>query len=659
MVKKKKRAPKKFKESGRSIISDEIEIPNHSGMLDAGEVHRTPTDDLDPVNKKYVDEQTTPVEFSATSINLVAGTLDSGNVASIQEKNDADIYHIDEVAATPGFDIRVTFANVTHFNSVKTQQRYVGSKTHDVCIELYNVSTTNWDEIATIGNQQVQTLLDIGDIIDTDYVDGSGNVIVRYVHNTGGNASHEILIDYCSIWASKGGSTTPQLWEQGDSGTQLVTAREIDMQDQDIINIKNVIVNDTGSISTAVFAIGDTDTGFSHETGNFAFIVNTNIRILVDSSGNVKIVGGELDMNTHKIINVVDPSENQHAATKKYVDDAFIPTTQQQLEQGIAIIYLEANASITHQDYSTMFLDKFSDADGYDDTVDVGNTTAIFGSLVYANGSDATEIDYFNRANNATVGNGWTETESGNHSCSIDTNKLKILRGGGAGTSYCEKDITADSEYEIAVQGNNTGDSTWEIYFKNKDTGNNIVKFLLSGTNTIHYDIGAGIVDLGITPVLNVDNVIGLKNISYVAHTFDIWIDDVEKVTGIAFDNNEDITRIRCRCGRNSTAGKFDDISQGGAITPANKIVQTDAATVTTAQTHHQLFCNNAVAGSGTVTYDISFDNGSNYDTGQALNTKNTRSAATGTQMILKLNLNGTGAGNTAEASDYAIMLWY
>ena len=29
-----------------------------------------------------------------------------------------------------------------------------------------------------------------------------------------------------------------------------------------------------------------------------------------------------LDMNTHKIVNVVDPTANQEAATKKYVDDA-------------------------------------------------------------------------------------------------------------------------------------------------------------------------------------------------------------------------------------------------------------------------------------------------------------------------------------------------
>ena len=55
MAKKKQRVSKKFIPQA-SIVSDEIYMPNHSGMLDAGKVHRTPTDKIDPVNKKYVDD---------------------------------------------------------------------------------------------------------------------------------------------------------------------------------------------------------------------------------------------------------------------------------------------------------------------------------------------------------------------------------------------------------------------------------------------------------------------------------------------------------------------------------------------------------------------------------------------------------------------------
>jgi len=95
------------------------------------------------------------------------------------------------------------------------------------------------------------------------------------------------------------------------------------------------------------------------------------------------------------------------------------------------------------------------------------------------------------------------------------------------------------------------------------------------------------------------------------------------------------------------------------SITPSDLIVQTNAITVTTAQISHQLYCHNVIAGTGTITYDISFDNGSTWDTAQALNTKNPRGSTTGTQMILKINLSGVGIGNSATADDYGIMLFY
>ena len=52
-----KKRPQRRKQKPQSVVSDDIFIPNHSGMLDAGKVHRTPTDNLDPVNKAYVDTE--------------------------------------------------------------------------------------------------------------------------------------------------------------------------------------------------------------------------------------------------------------------------------------------------------------------------------------------------------------------------------------------------------------------------------------------------------------------------------------------------------------------------------------------------------------------------------------------------------------------------
>ena len=93
-------------------------------------------------------------------------------------------------------------------------------------------------------------------------------------------------------------------------------------------------------------------------------------------------------------------------------------------------------------------------------------------------------------------------------------------------------------------------------------------------------------------------------------------------------------------------------------LTPANAIIQTNAETITANPVAHQVYCHNTLAGTGTITYDISFDDGSTWVTDQELSTYNS-SVHAGTEMILKINLNGIGTGNTSAASDYSIMLFY
>lgn len=89
----------------------------------------------------------------------------------------------------------------------------------------------------------------------------------------------------------------------------------------------------------------------------------------------------------------------------------------------------------------------------------------------------------------------------------------------------------------------------------------------------------------------------------------------------------------------------------------SDSLVQTNAQSITADPTAHQLYCHNSLEGSGSITYDISFDGGSTWITDQEINTKNT-SVHDGSSMIIKINLNGVGAGNTSEIKDYAIMLY-
>jgi len=91
---------------------------------------------------------------------------------------------------------------------------------------------------------------------------------------------------------------------------------------------------------------------------------------------------------------------------------------------------------------------------------------------------------------------------------------------------------------------------------------------------------------------------------------------------------------------------------------PTKKIVQMDMRTIAANPVACRIYCHYSLAGTSSLTYDISFDNGTTWVTDQSLNIKNT-SVHDGTQMILRLNLNGEGTGNRATVSDYSMMLYY
>jgi hypothetical protein len=78
-------------------------------------------------------------------------------------------------------------------------------------------------------------------------------------------------------------------------------AGDIDIDENDIVSGGQVRV-EVGALQTALY---------SH-TGVYKFGVSDSAGLLADDT---------LDMQTNKIVDVVDPTSNQEAATKKYVDD--------------------------------------------------------------------------------------------------------------------------------------------------------------------------------------------------------------------------------------------------------------------------------------------------------------------------------------------------
>lgn len=134
--------------------------------------------------------------YVPSSITLVAGTLSSGDISSIITAQDGNEYHLDEVAATPGFDVRFNFTGITSMRGLIARIYYNGLASHEVVLDLYNYVKADYDTWLQI---ETSTGFNYYHIIlpnPTDYFDGSGNAIARLIHTSNGNNAHDIHIDY-------------------------------------------------------------------------------------------------------------------------------------------------------------------------------------------------------------------------------------------------------------------------------------------------------------------------------------------------------------------------------------------------------------------------------------------------------------------------------
>ena len=133
----------------------------------------------------------------ANSISTVTGTLNSGSVTSTQNYRDSDTYDVQEVAASPGLDIQIIFAGVEAFKKIINYLKYDGTGT--LTISLWNFSTAGWDTVHSFTLSEAWEVIEIPVPDTDDYVDGSGEVRVRYYRATTGSAANNLEIDLCVL----------------------------------------------------------------------------------------------------------------------------------------------------------------------------------------------------------------------------------------------------------------------------------------------------------------------------------------------------------------------------------------------------------------------------------------------------------------------------
>lgn len=143
----------------------------------------------------------------ANNVSIQVGTLDSGNIVSVQEI-DGNSLNISEVTGTPGYDVRFNFTNLTSKpRRIEFVGRYDGSPAHTVDILIYNFSSNTYVHINTVSGDIVSSATNqfLSFMIEgnaSEYI-SDGVVAIQILHSSAGNINHDLFIDFITITVSQ------------------------------------------------------------------------------------------------------------------------------------------------------------------------------------------------------------------------------------------------------------------------------------------------------------------------------------------------------------------------------------------------------------------------------------------------------------------------
>lgn len=297
-----------------------------------------------------------------------------------------------------------------------------------------------------------------------------------------------------------------------------------------------------------------------------------------------------------------------NASTSQYIYDNI-------LRNSIAILQLKAAASAAAPDYDSIVCDVFSDTTGYSNTINTGATTASFSTNKYQNATlSADVVDVFPVA----VNNSYA-TQTAKFGAKITTNNPCVLT-----KLTKEASCTATKAYLT--------DSSLNVLASAAFSSNDATFSYTLADNTTYYFLA------------------DLEGASYQPRY-------AADCTFPYADTNFNWVAGRPGGADSTTQNFCIQSATTKTISYEDKIVQTSADTLPFTASSFQLYAPITTAGTGGVTFDVSFDNGAHYQTGLSLNTIYSV-VNTGTQLIIKLNLNAGASAGTAEATGYALMVW-
>ena len=291
-------------------------------------------------------------------------------------------------------------------------------------------------------------------------------------------------------------------------------------------------------------------------------------------------------------------------------------------ENALSILDIEAQSTLTGGQSASMVRDVYFDNTGYLNTVDSGNTDAFF------------DADKFK---NSGIAETFEGTATGRSSVNDFTATCTALSDGFISEVFIASEGNGSTTYQINIIQDGVTLATKEITpatineewvtFADTDYSPNLISSTTAG---------------GVFTVQWIRTA-GTSNIQRASNQFSYSGGGFEFSTQYLSGGSDYTLKI---AGLQFTLGIAD------------KIIQTNALTVDAGATSFQIFTlDGATIGTGSIDYDISFDNDAHIQTA-VLSGVQTAITNTGTQIILKQNLNTGASSGEAEARGYGVMFW-
>lgn len=156
------------------------------------------------VNESWVnetiDERTASITYLPIALEVVDGTLDDGNVSSINV-SDTQSLNVSEVGGASPLTVVINFTGVEDITSMLLRLKYIGGSGHEIAIGLWDWDDDEYEEeYGEITDMDDFAFISISVWDSEDHIDPTdGNVSMQFRHIQNGNPSHDLLIDYASL----------------------------------------------------------------------------------------------------------------------------------------------------------------------------------------------------------------------------------------------------------------------------------------------------------------------------------------------------------------------------------------------------------------------------------------------------------------------------